>query len=251
MFSRISTSLTHRAARAFGGKYRTLGFRRPVVSISFDDFPVSAWEVGGRILRQHGVRGSYYVAGNLCGTEFDGNAIVEASRLTEVAAAGHEIGCHTFNHRRLRCLPAPDIVAEFDANLAFLKSVLPKEEVTTFAYPYGDVSVAAKRTAASRFAACRGVFEGVNVGKVDVGLLSCVCLEPHVLSQRSVAEWIQDAVRLNGWVIFLTHDVSETHGPYGTTPRLLEEVVTTAIASGCDVLPVREALDLASSPATA
>lgn len=249
MISRISNSLAHRAARRLGRKNLALGLERPIVSISFDDFPTSAWDVGGRILKHHGVRGSYYIAGNLCGTEFDGNQIIDARRLPEVVAAGHEIGCHTFNHNRLRGLPAQDIEAEFDANLAFLGSVVPKEEITTFSYPYGDVSVAVKRTASRRFDACRGVFEGINAGTIDLGLLACVCLEPQVLAKRSIAEWIQEAVRFNGWLIFLTHDVSETPGAFGVTPRLLEEVVKTAVAAHCDILPVRDALKLAASPA--
>lgn len=252
MLSRISKSLAHRAARAFGGKYLALGLERPIVSISFDDFPVSAWETGGRILAHHGVRGSYYVAGNLCGTEFDGNTMIDARSLAEVAAAGHEIGCHTFTHRRLRGLSERDIVAEFDANQAFLRTALPQaEEVTTFAYPYGDVSLNAKRVASRRFAACRGIFAGVNAGRADLGLLACVCLEPPVLERRSVASSIEEAVRANGWLIFLTHDVSDAPTAYGVTPRLLDEVIRTAVAAGCDLLPVRDALKLARSRASA
>jgi len=193
MISRVLTSLADRTARAFGGTHIALELERPIVSISFDDFPTSAWEIGGRILEQHGARASYYVAGNLCGTEFDGKPIIDACRLPDIAAAGHEIGCHTFNHRRLRELNAQEIETELDENLAFLRTVVPNVELSTFAYPYGAVSLTAKRIASRRFAASRGVFAGVNAGTADLGLLAAVCLEAHVLKQRSVAQWIAEA----------------------------------------------------------
>jgi peptidoglycan/xylan/chitin deacetylase (PgdA/CDA1 family) len=245
-YSRISASLTHRAARAFGAKRLAVAPERPVVSISFDDFPTSAWDIGGRILAHHGVRGSYYLSGNLCGTEFDGNRIIDADRLKEVVSAGHEIGCHTFNHQRLRSISAKHIKNEFEANQAFLNTVLPGEKLTTFAYPYGDVSPFSKQVASSHFAASRGVFTGVNAGRADLGLLSCVSLEPHVLAKRSATEWINEAVRSNGWLVFLAHDVSETPGYFGVTPDFLDDVIRTAIEAGCDILPVRDALDLLS-----
>jgi peptidoglycan/xylan/chitin deacetylase (PgdA/CDA1 family) len=251
MFSQITSSFAHRAARAFGRKHLALGLERPMISITFDDFPVSAWEIGGRILEQHGGRGSYYVSGKLCGTLFEGKPMIDVHRLAEVAAAGHEIGCHTFSHRRLLGAPDREIETEIDANLSFLRTVLPQQEIATFAYPYGAVSVAAKRIASRRFGACRGVFAGINAENADFGLLAGVCLEAHVLLRRSVAQWIQDAVRVNGWLIFLTHDVTDAPSAYGVTPRFLEDVVKSAVAAGCDVLPVRDALKLAASRMTA
>ncbi len=43
-----------------------------IASLSFDDFPRSAWTVGGPILARHGVRATYYVAGRFCGGQEDG-----------------------------------------------------------------------------------------------------------------------------------------------------------------------------------
>jgi peptidoglycan/xylan/chitin deacetylase (PgdA/CDA1 family) len=217
------------------------------VSITFDDFPATAWETGGRILARHGVRGTYYLAGRFCDGEFEGKSMIAARALAAIAASGHEIGSHTFNHKRLPGLSEREILAEFDANEAFVKAILPAYDLATFAYPYGSVSLGAKRLASRRFAACRGVRPGINAGTVDLGLLAGVCLEDHVLRRRSVSAWIREAVALKGWLIFLTHEVSDTPSPYGVTPRLLEEVVRTAIDAGCEVLPVRDALALVES----
>src|SRR6202012_2766789 len=40
---------------------------RSVASITFDDFPKSAWDQGGAVMARHGVRGTYYTAGGFCG----------------------------------------------------------------------------------------------------------------------------------------------------------------------------------------
>ena len=45
---------------------------RPLASVSFDDFPKSAWEVGGRILDQYDAKATYYAVGDFCGRTVDG-----------------------------------------------------------------------------------------------------------------------------------------------------------------------------------
>ena len=247
---RASGAVKRKVVQTFGRRSISLRLEKPIVSITFDDFPVSAWEVGGEILSRHQVRGSYYISTRLCGTTFDGNTIIGASDLGDVARAGHELGCHTAHHKRLSAVSADTMRAEFEDNEAQLRSIVPEYRMTTFAYPYGDLSLGAKDCASRRFAACRGVWAGVNSGTVDLGLLSCVCLEPHVLARRSVREWIAETVRLKGWLICLTHDVSRTPGPYGTTPDILEDLVTSALQAGCNVLPVKNALGLVAYSST-
>ncbi|HEY2836509.1 MAG TPA: polysaccharide deacetylase family protein, partial [Rhizomicrobium sp.] len=39
---------------------------RPIASITFDDFPKSAWSEGGPVLARHGVRATYYTSGSFC-----------------------------------------------------------------------------------------------------------------------------------------------------------------------------------------
>jgi hypothetical protein len=51
---------------------------------------------------------------------------------------------------------------DIERNEQFLATALGTEPVTNFAYPFGRVSVAAKRIAAKRFVSARGVRSGVN-----------------------------------------------------------------------------------------
>ena len=45
-----------------------LGSLGPIVSFTFDDFPRTAYSVGGAILEKFGARGTYYVAAGLMNT---------------------------------------------------------------------------------------------------------------------------------------------------------------------------------------
>ena len=75
-----------------------LVFERPTASFSFDDFPRSAFEAGAPILERYGAKATYYAAGTFCGGRADGLDYYDEAMLRAVAAAGHEVGCHSFSH---------------------------------------------------------------------------------------------------------------------------------------------------------
>ena len=249
MIGRLSAHINYRAVRNLAKRRQALHLERPVVSITFDDFPKSAWTKGGDVLRRFDVKASYYLSAGHCGDVVGGIRQYDREDLVAIAAEGHELGCHTAHHRRLPDLTDAAINADLKENAAFLADILPHQAMTTFAYPYGAVSLRTKRLASSRFDACRGVWAGINTGYADLALLSCVCLEAHILRERSLAEWIAETVRQRGWLVFLTHDVSVTPSPFGVTPALLEEVVERAFSAGCDVLPLKTVVDAVADSA--
>jgi len=99
---------------------------------------------GAAILERQGLRGSFYVAARLAGSISVMGPIAAGDAVRRLSAAGHEIGCHTYFAPRLRarCRPAT-AVEDVARNAETLRSWgLPRP--TTFAYPFGDVSPAAK-----------------------------------------------------------------------------------------------------------
>src|SRR3954466_2635164 len=56
---------------------------------------------------------------------------------------------------------------------------------------------------------------------------------------------IRQVVRSNGWLILITHDVSEAPSHFGSTPGMLDWALARVAAAKIDALPVREALPLA------
>src|SRR5687767_9120081 len=76
----------------------TLRNRAPIISFTFDDFPVSALHVAGRILEDEGVRGTYYTSLGLMGKTAPTGEMFGEEDVPAVIQRGHELGCHTFAH---------------------------------------------------------------------------------------------------------------------------------------------------------
>lgn len=216
--------------------------RRGIVSFTFDDFPRSAVSNGARLLEEYGARGTFYLTGSYCGQIIDDVPQYYAEDLQALAGAGHEIGCHTFTHPRVSTLSAVALDKEIDLNAAFLAHHLPDTNLRTFAYPFGDVSLAATLRLQSRFAGCRGSQSGLNIGTADLGRLRSVRLYDRLLGPEDVSDIIKRGVTGAAWLIFYTHDVDQTHSSFGCTPSLFEHAVRSAISAGAEICSVGDAI---------
>ena len=154
---------------------------RPIASFTFDDFPLSAWEVGGPILDRFGAKATFYAAGTFCGTAQNGLRYYDEETLRAVHAAGHEVGCHSFSHEHGPMVSSTLLDDDFDRNAIFLREVLGDVEPLSYAYPYGEVSPRIKRLAGPRFASSRGIHPGVNGPAADLAQLKAI---PLVLEGR-------------------------------------------------------------------
>jgi peptidoglycan/xylan/chitin deacetylase (PgdA/CDA1 family) len=235
---RIARKLTDVAARSSVLNEARGELRRGALSVAFDDFPKTAWEVGGPMLRELGVKATYYVSGALCGTRCDGQQAYEEDDLLSASEAGHEIGCHTYGHLRAASHATEDYLASIDRNAAFLAERVPGWGGQSFAYPYGSTPSRARRAVATRFRACRSTVFGLNRGRVDLSLLRAVGLERCRGRRVDVPRLIETAARERAWLIIYTHDVCERHSDYGCSPAELERTIRMALAAGLDVQPV-------------
>ncbi len=243
----LARSVRYRCAQRFARVPIDVQLDRPIISFCFDDFPKSAAETGAELLNEQGVRGTFYYCADLAGQTINGIRHYDVADLQRLAEAGHELGCHTAGHTALGGLHSSSIMAEIDRNAVFLRQTGFPTQGTTFAYPFGDVSVHTKRVLSRRFKACRGVWAGVNGAGTDLSLLKTVCLEPHILAERSVNQWVDLAHIVGGWLIFTTHDVSEQHSRFGVSREDLKSYIRAAVASGAELLPIADAIDQISS----
>lgn len=214
---------------------------RPLASISFDDFPRSAWTQGGAILRRHGVRATYYTVGGFAGRVVEGIEQYTIEDLQAAAAEGHEIASHTFSHKRVYALGNRAIVADEADNAAFFRTHLAGHDARGFAYPYGEVSPRTKLLYGRLYPACRGIRKGVNGRWFDAAQLKAVGIERNSWSRERIEAMVAEAVAKNAWVIFFTHDVTDDPAPYGATPQMLDHAIVTLRNAGIEILPVREA----------
>jgi peptidoglycan/xylan/chitin deacetylase (PgdA/CDA1 family) len=210
-----------------------------VASFTFDDFPKSALAEGGGILEKHGLRGTYYVALGLMDTDGKLGPIAGSDDVRAAHARGHELACHTFSHLDCSRAATPQIIDEIDRNAEAFAALVDDFAPTNFAYPFGAVCRSAKRALAPRFATCRGIFGGINAGRVDLADLLATRLYDCSFDERHLRKLIDRNRAVGGWLIFYTHDVSATPSPFGCTPRQLEGIVAYAAARSA-VLPVRD-----------
>ena len=216
--------------------------KRPIISFTFDDFPHSAAANGAHILERYRVRGTFYVAGSYCGRVVDGVPQYYPEDLKTLSLAGHEIGCHTFNHPRVSTLTTKRLVEEIELNAAFIAHHLPTVVMRTFAYPFGDVSFNAAHELQRVFAGCRGIQSGLNSKTVDLGRLRATQLYNRTIDSENISNLIQKAQAPRSWLIFYTHDVDDVPSQFGCTPALLEHAVKTAASSGAKILSVTDAI---------
>jgi len=214
---------------------------RTVVSLTFDDVIESACRTGARLLEQRGCTGTFYVAGSLGGGYEDGKPAHTADDLARLHANGHELGCHTWSHRRMSGPRQPDWQADLARNACLLESITGTPPAN-FAYPFGVYDFKAKRRSLRRFASCRRTGGPAHSGRADLGALNSYRLYG---TGTAPGAWRQAlaSVASGGWLIFNTHAVEENPGAYGCTPQVLEQLLSECQARNYRILNIADALD--------
>ncbi|MEJ2008122.1 MAG: polysaccharide deacetylase family protein, partial [Acidobacteriota bacterium] len=217
--------------------------RGPIVSFTFDDFPRSALETGGGILRSYDVCGTYYAAMGLMGQINERGEHFNERDLRHLLADGHELGSHTFNHVSCRSTPPEvfdaDALKGREAVISFTGTSRPHE----FAYPYGDVTLRAKSRIGSQMNSCRSIIDGVNISPVDLHLLRANSLYHSAFDLGVIKHLFQVNDQRRGWLIFYTHDVRDNPSRWGCKPSQFESVVRLAIQKRAEVLTVGSVLE--------
>ncbi len=214
-----------------------------VASFTFDDFPISAYSIAGKMLEEAGARATYFASAEFMGRTMDGIDYYTPELLREMVAAGHEIGCHSFAHTHLAAKGGPHARVMAEMNAQAMRDVLGEQfMMTSFAYPYGDVSVSVKHAMARQFALSRGVRRGLNTGSADLAQLRVVSLEARHWNSDELATTIQQAVATRSWIVFLTHDISAAPTPYGSTPEMVHTALRMVMEAKIEILPLKAAV---------
>lgn len=233
--------VSNRVIWKFARVRRHLETDAPLVSFTFDDVPDSALDHGAAILEKYGVRGTFYIAGGLAGRVEPDRRLIAPEGCSALLARGHEVGCHTYAHRRIRDIRRLD--DDLDRNRDYLKSVGVSPPATNFAFPYNAAWPLARATLSRRYRTCRAGGEAINRGAVDPLMLKAVEIRQPEQHAQNLTRWIDDVVAAPGWLIFFTHDIAPRPTPYGCTPETFDHLVRHAVEKGCRVLPVDRVLD--------
>lgn len=250
LVSTVATSIRVRVTQAIPFNPCRSRLLQPAVSFAFDDFPRSALKQGGRMLRERGWRGTFYVAGCFCNRTVDGIEYFTPDDLLEAHHHGHELGCHTFGHLRLRSHSNRAIVGDLARNRIFIQNIIPGHQFQSFAYPYGDLDLRVKVLLARQFRISRGIWKGINRGWMDMAQLQTIELKPMSYKELEIDRWLDRAVAAKAWLIFFTHDVAEHPSAFGCSVDVFARIAASVAERGIRVLPVTEAAGLAGMPAS-
>ena len=235
----LGAKLRRRYARLVHRRPARLNLTRPTVSFTFDDAPASA-AAAATILERHQTRGTYYLCAGLFDETGHMGRYINADEAADLAARGHEIGCHSFGHVDAHRTDSAALLTDGDRNVATLTAL--GGSARHFAFPYGEVSPAAKARLAGRYGSLRGVHAGLVRDGSDLNQLPAVGIEGDH-GETVARRWIDRAVETGSWLILFTHDVSDSPSPWGCTPAALDRLADHARAAGCDLKTVGAVLD--------
>ena len=68
-------------------------------------------------------------------------------------------------------------------NLRRLRELCPGIALTDFCYPFGRASLPRKMQLQKRFDSCRGIYQGINAGIADLGMLRAIDLYDRTLTK--------------------------------------------------------------------
>lgn len=243
MILSIPQRIAYRAGNMLPLGHRSSRNQRGILSVTFDDFPRSAWLAGGEMLAEAGGQGTYYLSGTFRDANIDGVPYVQDEDVLRLVAAGHELGCHSFDHRSVLQCSLRDYLGSVQRNAELVDSLLPGYRIRSHAFPYGHVRLANRIALRQRFDVLRGIRTPRRLAAFDPTHADAAGLE---VRRQDAIDWprlIADTARRRGWLILFTHGVTDRPTPYDTRPRELKRILSCARSEGLDIVPVGAALD--------
>jgi peptidoglycan/xylan/chitin deacetylase (PgdA/CDA1 family) len=242
ILSNLARKISNRLAIHVPVGLRRLTCATPIVSFTFDDAPASAHSRGATMLEKAGGRATYYLSTALLGRRTREWTLIDRDAVADLDQRGHEIGLHTHRHRAVNLLSKEELFREIEENRAALRDISPSIDARNFAYPFGFAAFPRKLQLARLTSSSRSVRRGVNVGSIDAHYLKCVELTDSRLSPAELERFLDAVVAKNGWLIFVSHDVSPSPSPYGCSLSLLQRALDGVIARGVKIVTVADAL---------
>lgn len=213
----------------------------PICSFTFDDCHRTAATVGGRLLEEAGVGGTYFVSSSML-DESGSSGMLRPGDIPMLLSRGHEVACHTFEHRAVASLNAAALTEDLNNNARRIAQLGGPERLVSFSYPFGEVSNSAKSLIGKRFAVGRGVREGLNYRVLDLAELRACRIFHEEYCVNKIRELISECRRRSAWLIFYTHDIEPAPSRWGCTPTEFLETLEEVRRAGIPIETVRSAV---------
>lgn len=214
--------------------------RRAMVTFSFDDCNITDYTEAFLYMQSKGMRGTTFFN---YGMYLDDNRITLSEEQTkEMADAGWEIACHTYNHAHLTSLTDREVLEEWIENKKAIESLTGKE-VVSHGYPFNDQDTRIRNLCSGvySYACCTDYNTRCEYGYAR-GLHD---LPRFFIDKRSISEIksrIDEAVENKQWLIFGCHGIqnrAERKNPI-EFQEIVDYVYNYKFGNRLDVVTVQE-----------
>jgi peptidoglycan/xylan/chitin deacetylase (PgdA/CDA1 family) len=223
--------------------YQPVGFKRALVTLTFDDGYISTYTYAQPLLDQYGYKATQFIITDLLGT----TGYMTDQNVQALNTDGQEIASHTVTHDDMTQEAASQITTELSQSQTILKQLTGKA-VTDIAYPYGEYDTTVQSATAKYYTAARGVEDGLN-SKDNFNAYDLKVQNIYdTTTTAQVADWVKQAQTTDTWLILVYHavdpDTTSTidGGLYNATPTQLSEQLSAVKSSGITVETMQQAL---------
>jgi peptidoglycan/xylan/chitin deacetylase (PgdA/CDA1 family) len=222
----------------------TLNNSEALLSFTFDDFPTSAYNVGGKILNQFGFKATYYVSFGLIGKNLPVGPAFQFPDVENLIKDGHELGCHTYDHLHSWDTKPAAFSESINKNRIAFEKYFNNFDNINFSYPKSFPRPSIKKITIKNFSSSRGGGQSFNIGKIDKNLLNAYFIDKkNNKDPQPLIELIDDTVRQKAWLIISTHDIDDEPSQFGCTKSYFSSIIEYAAYRGLNVLPVRDVIN--------
>ena len=216
-----------------------LPFDQPYISLTFDDGFYSHYKNVFPLLKEKGINATFYIATNYVGKK----DYMNIRHIKKLSRYGNEIGSHSKSHSRLTDLSETRIQEEILYSKEKLEKLL-KEEINSFASPYGEANDITHKYISHSYKSHRSVFEGMNSkNHLDIYNLKVKNIDSETTLEH-FKQIIEEARATKSWLILVYHDISDDKSYYSVTNKSFESQINIVVDSNIKVLPISKVLNL-------
>lgn len=238
---KIASAVRRRGACLFArSKIGIPSFPRPIVSITFDDFPRSAFTDGARFIEDCDGRATYYACLGIAGQTISTGRLFLHEDIVDLVSRGHEVGCHTFEHLPAGETPTRTYLKSISDNACAVQRLIPGYKFSSHSYPISYPRIATKRLLRELFICCRTGGQSENTNIADAYYLRSYFLEQG--DSTAIERTIFRNAEQNSWLILSTHDIACSPTKYGCSIALFKQVLGWCRASGSELLTVSQTM---------
>lgn len=214
-------------------------FAQGMVSLTFDDGWLSAYQNGYPLLDKYGIKGTEYIISGSVNDTVDG--YITSAQMLDLQTRGHEIEDHTKTHVDLTTVNSTQLTDEIVNSKSDLLA-MGVNPITSFDYPYGAYSTAVEQVIQNAGYLGARTSDAGYVQKTDNPYLLKAMTIINTTSVADIESWIASAATNKTWLILVIHQVDNLGNTYDISPANLSQLVDYIHQNNVKTVKVSEGL---------